>query len=448
MYLRIAGILFPIVLVAMIGLGIWGYAENQEKNTILINAENQYQRAFHDLTYHIDQLHDELSKSLAMNSRAQLSPNLTTVWRLSYAAQSDVGQLPLTLMPFNKTEEFLSKIADFSHEVAMRDLDEEPLNDEEWKTLTELHKRSKEIQDELQKVRTKVLTENLRWMDVELALAAQDKTMDNTIVDGFKTVDKKVEGYDELNWGTTAANMERQQNNRLKNIKGEKISKEQAKQKALQFLGLRQGEVSSVTVHENGKGTEYQSYSVTVRKQNQDPIQMDITQKGGHVIWMMNEREIDKPKINFEQARQKALQHLKKHGFENMEITAADRYEQLAVFTAVYTDGGVRIYPDAVTVKVALDNGEVTGFQAEKYLLSHVDRNVGKAKISRREAIEALNGDLQIRQSRMALIDNHRGEEVLCYEFITTRDNQVYRIFINAETGEEEEVELLKDIRL
>ncbi len=54
MYKRLSAVLFPIVTLLMIGAFVWGYQENQEKNSILIKAENQYQRAFHNLSYHMD----------------------------------------------------------------------------------------------------------------------------------------------------------------------------------------------------------------------------------------------------------------------------------------------------------------------------------------------------------------------------------------------------------
>ena len=201
MYKRIAAVTLPIALIALVAVGVWGYQENQEKNSILIKAENQYQRAFHDLNFHMDQLQDELGKALAINSRKQLAPCLTNVWRLAYSAQNDVGQLPLTLMPFNKTEGFLADIGSFSHRVAVRDLGKEPLTEKEYETLKTLYKRSNSLQQELQGVQTKVINDNLRWMDVELALASEDKQTDNTIIDGLRSVDKKAEEYTEVDWG-------------------------------------------------------------------------------------------------------------------------------------------------------------------------------------------------------------------------------------------------------
>ncbi len=71
MYKRLSIVMFPILLVALIGTGFWGYLEHQEKNSVLIKAENQYQRAFHDLSFHVDKLHTEIGNTLAVNSTSQ-----------------------------------------------------------------------------------------------------------------------------------------------------------------------------------------------------------------------------------------------------------------------------------------------------------------------------------------------------------------------------------------
>ncbi len=84
----------------------------------------------------------------------------------------------------------MSNIGSFSYRAAIRDLDKQPLNAEEYKTLQQLYKKSADIQQELRNVQHLVLENNLRWMDVELALATNNRPNDNTIIDGFKTVEK------------------------------------------------------------------------------------------------------------------------------------------------------------------------------------------------------------------------------------------------------------------
>lgn len=120
-----------VLSVALIGTGIWGYQVNQEKEAILVHAENNYQRAFHDLTYRIDLLHDKISTVMATNTPERLSPQMADIWKITSEAHADVGQLPLSILPFNQTAEFLTNINRFSYGIAIRELEDEPLDDNE-----------------------------------------------------------------------------------------------------------------------------------------------------------------------------------------------------------------------------------------------------------------------------------------------------------------------------
>lgn len=198
-------ILIVLLAIGVVGVGYWGYSEHQEKDAVLLQAENTYQRAFHDLSYQLDLLNDKIGGTLAMSSRDQLSPALAEVWRLTSEAHNNVGQLPLSLLPFNKTEEFLSDVGDFTYKVAVRDLSKSPLTDKEYKTLNSLYDQSGEIQNEMRQVQHLVIDNNLRWMDVELALATKEKQGDNTIIDGLKTVEKSMDSFAETDLGVMNA---------------------------------------------------------------------------------------------------------------------------------------------------------------------------------------------------------------------------------------------------
>src|SRR3954469_4795754 len=65
----IRGIIIGVLAVGVAGTAYWGYQEHREKNAILLNAENNYQRAFHELTYQMDLINDKIGTTLAMNSR-------------------------------------------------------------------------------------------------------------------------------------------------------------------------------------------------------------------------------------------------------------------------------------------------------------------------------------------------------------------------------------------
>ncbi|HZG73125.1 MAG TPA: germination protein YpeB [Chondromyces sp.] len=439
----IKNIIIAVLAVGVAGVGFWGYQEHREKNAILINAENNYQRAFHELTYQMDMLHDEIGTTLAMNSKKSLSPTLAEVWRLTSEAHNDVGQLPLTLLPFNKTEEFLAKIGEFSYKAAVRDLDKEPLTDQEYNHLKKLYSQSADIQNELRKVQHMVLSNNLRWMDVEMALASGETPSDNKIIDGFKTVEKKAEGFEESDVGGPEQVSMKKKDQNFRNIKGKEISKQEAIRIAKAHTGIQN--MKDVKVTPNGQGADFGFYSVNFVNGKGREGSMDITRKGGYPIWYIYSRDVDKQSISLNDAYNKATQFLKKNRFKDLEILDSVQYDNVGVFTFVTNNDGVRVYPDSIKIKVALDNGQVIGFSAEDYLKAHHVREIPNPKLSEDEAREKINPNVKIQEQRLAIISNDIEEEVMCYEFLGTLGDDTYRIFINAEDGVEEKVEKLNN---
>ncbi|KUP07796.1 sporulation protein [Bacillus coahuilensis m2-6] len=439
----IRGILIGVLSLGVIGTAYWGYQEHQEKNAILINAENNYQRAFHDLTYEIDLLNDKIGTTLAMNSDKSLSPALAEVWRITSEAHNDVGQLPLTLLPFNKTEEFLAKIGDFSYRTAVRNLNDNPLSDEEFATLETLYEQSGEIQNELRNVQHLVIENNLRWMDVELALATNKEPVDNTIIDGFKTVEKNVEGYEETNVNNTSFLTIQKKINNLENLKGNKITENEAKKIAKKYTG--ENDVNKMRVTKNGDGAKYPFYSVSMILNDGAEASMDITEVGGYPIWYINTREIKEQQISLNEGIENAKKFLKERDFENLELFESAQFENTGVLSFVTVIDGIRIYPNSIKMKVALDNGQVIGFTGDDYLRNNKERTVAKPVLSKEEAKEYINKKVEIMEDRLAVIVNDLNEEVLCFEFLGVLGNDTYRIFINSESGIEEKVEKLQN---
>ncbi|MHA6483865.1 germination protein YpeB [Paenibacillus sp. strain BS8-2] len=439
MYRRLSSIMFPFMTILLIGAIYWGYQEHQEKNSILIKAENQYQRAFHDLTFHMDKLHEQLGNTLAVNSTSQgyHRKGLVNVWRLTSQAQNEISQLPLSYLPFTEAEDFLSHISNFAYKTAVRDLTKSPLTDDEFKTLKTLYDKSDEISKELGKMQTDVLSSNLRWMDVEVAIAANQQEGSNQIVDGLRTMNDKVGAYPEVNWGPSVTSMYEQHS--IKMLGGEMVKADDIKKKAAEYLKV---EGSSVEVTENAKDSEFASFSAVANaKDSKSKIQMDFTVKGGQLIWFMKSREIGKKKVGFQQAKSSADQLLNDFGFKDMTAVNYDMYDNSGSFTYIGLQNGVLIYPEKVTVKVALDNGEAVGLQARDFVYENHKRELPSPIMSKDEARKAINPNMQIKKEQLALIVNEMGEEVLCYEFSGKINGSTYRIYINALNGIEETIE-------
>ncbi|MEI3604717.1 germination protein YpeB [Pseudogracilibacillus sp. SE30717A] len=434
----IRSIIIAVLSIGIAGLGYWGYKEHEEKNALLIHAENNYQRSFHELSYHMDLLHDKIGTSLAMNSGERLSPQFVDIWRLSSQALSNVGQLPLTLLPFNKTEEFLSQIGDFTYRTAIRDLNDKPLTDKEINTLEKLYSQAADIKDELRQVQYTSLQNNLRWMDVELALATEEEQKDNTIIDGFKTVEKKVGEFAEGDEGSSLMEISTK-NHSFNYVPGEWKSENEIRDFSKNLFSINDN--VNLIVTKSGEGADVPMYSVSYK--DGKSVYMDITQKGAHPIQILVDRPINEPKLSLNDGLMKAEDYIKTFDFKDMIPLQSQQFDNTGVFSFVYSQNNVRIYPDSMVIKVALDNGDIVGFNAKNFLMNHHDRKIPEPTLSIEEAKDFVNKNVKIEEEHLALIENDLHEEVLTYEFLGILENETYRIFINAEDGMEEKVEKL-----
>jgi len=427
-----------VLSLALIGTSVWGYLEHQEKNAVLIQAENSYQQSFHELSYRMDLLHDEIGTVLAMNSDQRLSPKFVDIWRITSEAQANVSHLPLGLLPFNKTEEFLSNIGDFTYRTAVRNLDDEPLSKDESKVLEELYAQASDIKDELRNIQHLALENNLRWMDVQLALVNNEQG-DNTIIDGFRTVEKNVEGYTEANSQSGLIGVSAKEN-QYKHLTGNKLNEKDAMSISRKMLQLESDENLEITT--SGEGADIPIYSVSYEN-GERRAYMDITQKGGHPLTILIERPIEEKKISLNEGSEKALAYLEGFDFEDMQLYQSAEYNDVGMYSFLYNQDGIRVYSDAIEVKVALDNGDTLGLTAQHYFNNHHERELAEPEITEEEVVEFVNPNVEIHETNLAVIDNDLGEEVLTYEFLGTLGDDTYRIFINAMNGNEEEVEKL-----
>ncbi|MBE3595063.1 MAG: germination protein YpeB [Candidatus Carbobacillus altaicus] len=434
------------LVIFLLAVGVyWGYRETQEKNALLIRAENQYQRAFADLVYNVDQLHREIGKSLALNGAGQVAPTMATISRLSYNAQNAAGQLPLSLMSLTETEQFLSRIGDFSYQMLRRDLHANPPTEAERKTFRELYRASGDVRDTLRKMQEDIYTQKLRWMDVEQALAQSEIQADQGIIDGIQEVSKRIEGYAEIDYGNLPQTSEALRIMRLRSLGEPTIDEAKAKEIALRAVGVKQAErIDVVPIEDEGMHL----YDVTIDRSFSDDqdgarYTVEIARSDGRILWWLNARPVDKARYSVEQGYVRALRALKSRNYPPLENVKTERHGASAVYTFVPVQQGILLYPDHLLVSVALDKGEVIGVNQTDFLLFHRERKLSRPVLGEAEARSKLSPQFKVEKTRLALIINDQNEEVLTYEFTGTLYDLPYRIYLNAATGMEEKVEML-----
>ena len=109
-----------------------------------------------------------------------------------------------------------------------------------------------------------------------------------------------------------------------------------------------------------------------------------------------------------------------------------------------YNDLGRCVYTDLVKVSVAMDSGEILGFDQRGYLVNHCKRTYPKTLFSKLRAQEKVSPKLKIESSQLAVIPTDNLDEKLCYEFrCKAKNGRNVLVYINAETGEEQQILLL-----
>ena len=302
-----------------------------------------------------------------------------------------------------------------------------------------MYKQAGHIKDELRQVQHMVLDSNLRWMDVQLALATQDEQADNTIVNGFKTVEKHVEGFSEGNNDSSIIGTATK-DHKFKFLSGKKIDEQEAIDRSLKLFNTKNKRDVSIT--KSGEGSNVSLYSLSYRNGDKSAY-LDMTEQGGHPLTLLVERPMKDKQLSLNDGLEKAKEYLDQFDFEGMEMYQSSEYGNIGVYSFLHHEDDVRVYSDAMEIKVALDNGDILGLTARNYFMNHKDRQIPTPNISEEEAKDIVNKNVDIQEEHLAIIDNDLGEEVLAYEFLGLLGDETYRIFINAVNGMEERVEKL-----
>jgi germination protein YpeB len=265
----------------------------------------------------------------------------------------------------------------------------------------------------------------------------------NPIEDNLTRVEKEMTTYPKLIYDGPFS--EHLSDIKAKGIQGKEINREEGEREIIRFLGSdRVGEINPLSRGE-GVVTTYGYEVVPSGEEGDRRIYMEVSRKGGKVVWMMDSKVVENVSLTMPKALEKAQAFLEERGFENMVPSYSERYNGVGVFNFAYEQEDVLIYPDLIKVQVALDNGEIVGFEAQGFYIAHEEREIPKPKLSMEEARSRVSERLEIFKERLAIIPTNAKQEVLCYEFKGTFQGDTFIIYINGDTGEEQEI--LKVIR-
>ena len=432
--------MFTVVITLLsicIATGIYAYKKQTEFRQA---TENRYNFAFFELVDYIQDVETYLAKSLISSTPEHGAETLTEVWREANLAQSYLAQLPINSNELANTAKFLNQVSEYSYSLSRKNIYNEPLTDEDFENLKTLHQYSLELENTLNQLSLEMNEGKISWGELtkkgSVAFAQQ---VSNISQDSFDSINQNFGEYTGLIYD--GAFSEHITSVEKKGLTGEDIDEETAKQIAIKLIGEdKVEEVNSNGLVENGT-IEVFDFRIKLRKGDKNnPASVAISKKGGHIVLMNYNRNVEAETISQEQANEKGKEFLVNQGFQNMKETYYLKQDGIVTINYAYEQNGVIMYPDLIKVKIALDNGEIIGIETTGYLNSHYERENISPQITKEQAKTNLNKDLEIFSEGLAVIPTEWKTEILCYEFKGKVENKEFLVYINAENGREENI--------
>ena len=430
-YIIIAIVVFIVVIGGLVYVIV---NNNKEAKTA---SQNTYNMAFYEVVDYVQNVETYLAKSLISSTPEHGAETLTNVWREANLAQAYLSQLPIESQELANTEKFLNQVSDYSYSLSRKNIYNESLSDEDLKNLKDLHNYSVELENTLNQLSDDINSGRIKWDELtNKGTTAFAQQVSTSSMDGFSNLEENFHQYSGLIYD--GAFSEHLTNGEKKGLTGDDIDEETAKQKAVDFIGKDNVQnVENLGFSENATIPEY---NFSVKTNSEDSISISISKKGGHIVYMNSNREVNAESISQEEANSKGKEFLNNHGIMDMKETYYLKQDGIVTINYAYVQNDVVVYSDLIKVKVALDNGEVLGIETTGYLNNHTKRDTSKIKISKESAKKTLNKDLQISSEGMAIIPTEFETEILCYEFKGKVDDKEFLVYINAENGREEDI--------
>ena len=330
----------------------------------------------------------------------------------------------------------MNQVSDYSYSLSRKNIKGEELSDEEFNNLEELHTYSLSLEDTLNQLAWDLENGSISWKQLAQTEKDQFSQAVSSEIDMFSTLEENFHEYSGLIYD--GAFSEHMTTSEPKMITGEEVTEEDAKNKVREFM--QDKNIQEINTLEQSQNTNIPAYNFSVKTEHNENCAISVSKKGCYVVYSNCNRDIGEQAWSYEDANKKGQEFLEKVGIKNMQNTYYLNESGILTINYAYNQNGVIIYPDLIKVKVALDNGEILGFEPTGYLNNHTERKIEKNIISEEQAKKTLNKNLNIKSANLAIIPTEYKTEILCYEFKGKVDNREFIVYINAKTGEEEDI--------
>ena len=398
-----------------------------EQNKLKTNLENMYQQNFNELVDNVNNTEIKLSKIIVSDS-AYLKKMLNEVSKNSAQASTSLSSLPVSINGIDETIKFINQVSGYTQSLANKLEKGKSLTQAEVQTLKDLKIAFEDLKNNINKLSKDIYNGNIYKESQKLDGDYNNFTLKLKNIKAGD-VDYPTMIYDGPFSDSTI-------NSKIKNLNFAEVSVENAKQN-LKNIFTNIPDDNFIYVGEtSGKFDTYNFEFET----NDKVVYIQVTKNGGKLLTMSANDNSDEQNYTIYQAIDTAINFSKKCGIESLkcvwyDVVGGDAYINLAP-----TKNNIIMYPDLVKVKVDLSNGMVSGFEASPYYTNHIQRNLKSVSIAKDFAENLVPQGYKKQATSLCVVPLEFGEEELCYEIECLSMGDTYYIYVNALSGEIENV--------
>ncbi len=427
------------VIIALLSVGVVYQYTTVKRYEDRIAAD--YRRSFSDAADYIGDMDYGITKALLVSSPAAFTTMAQDIWRLSHLAGEEIGKLPVSETELDNAEKYLAQAGEFCLALARKTAKGEGITDEERGQLVDLGRYASGLNESLHQAETEIYTASFTRQQLLDHGNSYLEASSAALNENLAGAEGEMVDYPSLIYDGPFSEHIRSAKPKLISASQE-ITQKEAQMRAVAFFGDEN--IKNVKLQgEFGDGIRYYSFSVN-RGDGQD-VTIEVTKNGGYLLSVINSRTPSERICSVEEAIDSGRNFLKSQGIGQVKESYY-RYDgnNLIINYSCMQEDWI-LYPDLIKVIVAMDNCEITGYEATGYIMNHAYRQVPQQIISEEEARSRGAKELEVSFVNRAVIPLDGGREVFCYELKGAFMDKQVIVYLNAETGAEEDVLILLD---
>ncbi len=428
--------------VVSIALAIYFYANS----SVMLSADrHSTDKAFAEFTTSVSKLSTATEKAKFATSDEYTVTMLTEIALEAEKAKANLSDLRISETDLSKTQEFMSKISDYSQSLIKKIVSGQELTDEDRQNIAMFAENSKMLSSDVAEVQAMYNNGEIEdlYMNIKTFDGKEVQNVSGSFASSEETTDvnpdHKTQNFATLVYdGPFSAHISQREPAYLEGK--EEISEEDAKKRVADFLGV---DTSNVTSQGKMAG-QIPCYKFMVEKDNKQ-IGVDMTITGGYILnTLIYREEVGNAEINTEDAIKKADEILKNSAFTDYKATYYTEANGILTINYAFTQGETVVYSDLIKMSIYLDDGTLKGVEASGYIMNHKEREMETPKLSIYEARQLVSSDLRILSEGMAIVPTSFDSEVLTYEFkCESYDGKHYLVYVDAINGGIENILIL-----